>query len=75
MAFGETIRQEDIVAEQRRRTRLSLACLLLKARTLFLDEPTNHLDIGTLKYDEQYLKSYKGHSIILVSPDRYFLDG
>ncbi|MEG0663217.1 MAG: ABC-F family ATP-binding cassette domain-containing protein, partial [Anaerovoracaceae bacterium] len=37
------------------------------------DEPTNHLDIGTLKWLEQYLKSYKG-TIMLVSHDRYFLD-
>ncbi|MFR6257776.1 MAG: ribosomal protection-like ABC-F family protein [Anaerovoracaceae bacterium] len=56
------------------KTRLALACLLLeKPDILFLDEPTNHLDIGTLKWLEQYLKSYKG-TIVLVSHDRYFLD-
>ena len=56
------------------RTRLALACLLMKKPDiLFLDEPTNHLDIGTLKWLEQYLKSYKG-TIVLVSHDRYFLD-
>ena len=56
------------------RTRLALACLLLKKPDiLILDEPTNHLDIGTLKWLEQYLRTYKG-TIILVSHDRYFLD-
>ena len=56
------------------RTRLALACLLLKKPDiLFLDEPKNHLDIGTLKWLEQYLRGYKG-TVVLVSHDRYFLD-
>lgn len=75
MAFGEDSYDKKISSlSGGEKTRLSLACLLLrKPDILFLDEPTNHLDIGTLKWLEQYLKSYKG-TIVLVSHDRYFLD-
>ncbi len=75
MAFGEDFYDKRIsTLSGGERTRLALACLLLKnPDLLFLDEPTNHLDIGTLKWLEQYLKAYKG-TILLVSHDRYFLD-
>ena len=75
MAFGEDFYNKKIsTLSGGERTRLALACLLLKKPDLlFLDEPTNHLDIGTLKWLEQYLKSYRG-TILLVSHDRYFLD-
>jgi len=75
MAFGEDYYDKKIsTLSGGEKTRLALACLLLeKPDILFLDEPTNHLDIGTLKWLEQYLKSYKG-TIIMVSHDRYFLD-
>ena len=75
MAFGEEYYdQKTNSLSGGERTRLSLACLLLKKPDiLFLDEPTNHLDIGTLKWLEQYLKSYSG-TIVLISHDRYFLD-
>ena len=75
MAFGEEFYHEKIsTLSGGERTRLALACLLLKKPDLlFSDEPTNHLDIGTLKWLEQYLKSYRG-TILLVSHDRYFLD-
>lgn len=75
MAFKEDSYNQKISSlSGGEKTRLSLACLLLKRPDiLFLDEPTNHLDIGTLKWLEQYLKSYKG-TIVLVSHDRYFLN-
>ena len=71
MAFGEDYYDKKIsMLSGGERTRLALAALLLtKPNILLLDEPTNHLDIGTLKWLEQYLSSYRG-TIIIVSHDR-----
>lgn len=75
MAFPEDYFHKRIsILSGGERTRLALASLLLKKPDLlFLDEPTNHLDIGTLKWLEQYLRSYPG-TIAVISHDRYFLD-
>lgn len=75
MAFTEDFYEKKIsMLSGGERTRLALACLLLKKPDiLFLDEPTNHLDIGTLRWLEQFLRGYKG-TILVVSHDRYFLD-
>ena len=75
MAFSEDFYGKRIsMLSGGERTRLALAALLLKKPDLLLlDEPTNHLDIGTLKWLEQYLKSYSG-TLAVISHDRYFLD-
>lgn len=75
MAFGEEYYDKPISSlSGGERTRLSLACLLMRGPdVLMLDEPTNHLDIGMLNWLEQFLRSYKG-TVIMVSHDRYFLD-
>ena len=75
MAFPEEYFGKKIsILSGGERTRLALAALLLsKPDLLLLDEPTNHLDIGTLKWLEQYLRTYTG-TIAVISHDRYFLD-
>jgi len=56
------------------KTRAALARLLLgDYNLLLLDEPTNHLDIDSVRYLENFLKSYNG-SFIVISHDRFFLD-
>lgn len=47
--------------------------LIQKPDLILLDEPTNHLDIERIEWLEDYIKSFKGASVI-VSHDRYFLD-
>jgi ABC transport system ATP-binding/permease protein len=41
---------------------------------LILDEPTNHLDFGMIEWLEHYLNSHSV-TLLLVTHDRYFLDG
>ena len=57
------------------RSRLSMIKLLLKPVSLLvLDEPTNHLDIASKDILKKALQDYNG-TLILVSHDRYFLNG
>jgi len=57
------------------RARVALANLMVTGRNLLvLDEPTNYLDIRSRDAVESALSSYSG-TIIMVSHDRYLLDG
>ena len=57
------------------RNRLNLGKLLLtEPNLLLLDEPTNHLDIDAVRWLENFLRDYPS-AFIVVSHDRYFLDG
>lgn len=56
------------------RTKALLAALFVNEESfLLVDEPTNHLDIVARELVAAYLRRKKG--FILVSHDRYFLDG
>ena len=46
--------------------------LVCQPSVLLLDEPTNHLDIDTIKWLEEFLKSFNG-SIVFISHDRAFI--
>jgi ATP-binding cassette subfamily F protein uup len=58
------------------RRRVALARLLVAEPDLaILDEPTNHLDIDAIEWLESHLAdTYRG-SVLLITHDRYFLDG
>ena len=57
------------------KTRIALAALLLSAPDLLiLDEPTNHLDVDAMDWLAGCLSSYPG-TVVVVSHDRWFLDG
>lgn len=57
------------------KARVALVKLLLsRANFLLLDEPTNHLDMPSVEALKQALIAFPG-SYIIVSHDRYFLDG
>jgi len=56
------------------RTKVMLGVLFAKENTfLLIDEPTNHLDVQGRESVMRYLQKKKG--FILISHDRYFLDG
>ena len=54
--------------------RMNLAKLLVQnPNMLLLDEPTNYLDIVSLRWLQQFLRSFQGE-IILITHDRGFMD-
>jgi ATP-binding cassette subfamily F protein uup len=57
---------------EKRRVALCRA-LVGKPDLLILDEPTNHLDSETIRWLEDFLRSFVG-AVIFVTHDRYFLD-
>ena len=68
------VRKKFHVLSGGEKTRVMLGKLILEnPDVLLLDEPTNHLDLSSIEWLEEYLKSYKGTTII-ISHDRYFLD-
>jgi len=74
--FGaDDIEKKVSVLSGGERSRLSLIKLLLQpVSLLILDEPTNHLDLKSKDILKKSLQQYNG-TLIVVSHDRYFLDG
>ncbi len=64
---------DELSGGQKKRVALA-ATLVEKPDFLILDEPTNHLDIEIIEWLEKYL-SIQTMSLLLVTHDRYFLEG
>lgn len=72
---GEDIDKKVSVLSGGEQSRLALAKLLLDpVNLLVMDEPTNHLDLMTKDILKNALKKFDG-TLLIVSHDRYFLDG